>query len=142
MSDADDEVRARNVALATRMMSDFGHKMSTWFENLHPEVSVELPQGESIGLPAIARGADALALFRLAAEVLDVKFTDVRIHPMADPNKVVVEYKGIGHPKGKLYSQNYVSFQEFRAEKLFKFREYFDTHTAKEFAGELIKDAG
>ena len=140
--DGEATLRAENVALATRMMSAFGHNMRTWFENLHPDVSVELPQGESVGLPAMNKGEEALKLFRLAAEVLDVKFHDVRIHPLADPNKIVVEYKGIGRPQGRLYEQNYVSFQEFRDGKLIKFREYFDTAITKKVVADLIPAAG
>jgi len=140
MSEAEDKARAETIALANHMMSAFGHDMAIWYENLHPEISVELPQGEAVGLAAISRGEDALALFRLAAEGLDVKFADIRIHPMVDPNQLVVEYKGIGHPKGRLYQQNYVSFQEYRDGKLFKFREYFDTDVAKNVAGDILKD--
>jgi ketosteroid isomerase-like protein len=140
MSDADDKARIETVTLAARIMSLFGHDMPAFFASLHPDVSVELPQGEAVGLPAVARREEAHALFRLAAEGLDVKFTDVRIHPTVDPNKIVVEYKGLGHPKGRLYQQNYVSFQEYRDGKLFKFREYFDTDIAKNVAGDILKD--
>jgi ketosteroid isomerase-like protein len=132
------ELSADNVALASYMMSNFGHKMEVWYENLHEEVSVELPQGESIGLPGLVSGQAALDMFRLAAEVLDVKFHDIRIHPMADPNKIVVEYRGRGYPQGRLYEQDYVSFQEFRDGKLFRFREYFDTAVAKSVIGDLV----
>jgi ketosteroid isomerase-like protein len=139
---SDTELRANNLAVASRMMASFGHKMEIWYENLHPDVSVELPQGESIGLPALVSGQDAVNMFRLAAEQFDVKFHDVRIHPMADPNKIVVEYRGVGRPQGRLYEQNYVSFQEFRDGKLFKFREYFDTAIAKSVVQDLIPPAG
>jgi ketosteroid isomerase-like protein len=138
----EDEIRESNLALASRMMANFGHKMEIWYENLHPDVSVELPQGESIGLPALVRGQDAVNMFRLAAEQFDVKFHDVRIHPLADPNKIVVEYRGVGRPQGRLYEQNYVSFQEFRDGKLFKFREYFDTAIAKRVVEDLIPPSG
>jgi ketosteroid isomerase-like protein len=139
MAKSDDERRAETVALVSRMMNDFGHCMSTWLDNLHPDIAIELPQGPAVGLERITQGkAAATEMFRLASDLLDVKFTDVVIHPMADPDKVVTECIGIGYPNGRLYRQHYVTFQQFKDGKLFRYREYFDVDVAKDVVGDLL----
>jgi ketosteroid isomerase-like protein len=55
------------------------------------------------------------------------EFYDIKAQALADPSKVVVEYKGRGGTEAVPYEQKYICMQTFKDGKLIEFREYFDT---------------
>ena len=132
------QVSADNVALATRLMQAFGRDMEGWYDNLHPDLVMELPFAGTVGLPTRLEGEGAAAMFRAAAEVFDVKFHDIVVIALADPTRVVIEYKGHGEPGGRPYPQTYVCFQQYRDGKLIHYREYFDTAIVRDVLGDMI----
>jgi ketosteroid isomerase-like protein len=137
MSD-DAKLSAENVALATRLMEAFGRDMDGWYDNLHPGLVMELPFADTVGLPTRLDAEGAAGMFRTAADVFDVKFHDIVVTPLADPTKVVVEYKGYGEPGGRPYPQTYVCFQKYKDGKLIGYREYFDTAIVRDVLGDMI----
>lgn len=137
----DAKLSAANVALATRLLNDLGRNMEGWYDNLHPDLVMELPYGDSVGLPARLEGEAARGMFQTAVEVFGCKMYDINVHPMADPAKVFVEYKGMGNAQGRDYPQNYACIQEFRDGKLIGYREYFDTAVVNDVLGDIIAAA-
>jgi ketosteroid isomerase-like protein len=138
MADDGEAVRARNLATARRMMADFGHRMDGWFDLLHDDVVMEFPFGASIGMPTRIEGKAAVgATFEMAANTLGVRFHDVVIEPMLDPNRLLVQCRGEGGTPERPYRQRYVTLHEYRDGKLVLFREHFDTKIVFDTFGDL-----
>jgi ketosteroid isomerase-like protein len=130
--------RAANVALAERIMADFGRNMSDWYDNLHDDIVMEFPYGASVGMPTRIEGKPACSrLFAATCEAVQVRFHDVRVHPMQDPSRLILEYRGYSEPGGKVYDQTYICVQEYRDGKLILFREYWDAKIVDEVFGDL-----
>ncbi len=127
MSEFDKALSDRNVANAQKLMALFGHDMDAFWAMVSPDLHMELPFAGTVRLPTQLHGEDALGMFRTAAEVFDVKFNSVEVTPLADPNRVLVEYRGYGEPGGAVYDQRYVGVHEYRDDTLVFYREYFDT---------------
>ena len=51
--------REANIALATKIMSDFGRNMEGWYDNLHDDIVLEFPFGASVGMPTRIEGRAA-----------------------------------------------------------------------------------
>ena len=102
----------------------------------------ELPNGPSIGHPAVLNGKDAaerhLGWFRGAVE--GFRFHDLRMQPMADPELAVAEMRAeaIIRPTGRRYEQEYVVFLRARNGKIAFLREYFDPVRAARAMGDKI----
>jgi ketosteroid isomerase-like protein len=102
----------------------------------------ELPNGPSIGHPAVLNGKDAaeqhLSWFRGAVKGL--RFYDLRMQPMADPEIAVAEVRAEAMiiPTGRRYQQEYVLFLKTQNGKIALLREYFDPVRAARAMGETI----
>ena len=128
MADDAASVSQANVALAQSVMHRFGRDMDGWYDNLHDDVVMEFPFGPTIGLPGRVEGKEACAgLFAAVAAGVQVQFSNIVVSPMADPNRVLVEYTGYSEPNGVVYNQTYITVQEYREGKLILYREYMDT---------------
>ncbi|MCB1668186.1 MAG: PhzA/PhzB family protein [Pseudomonadales bacterium] len=138
MSQDAEALRKSNILLATKVLEDFGRNMDGWYDNLHENVIMEFPYGPSIGMPDRAEGKAACSgVFQFADQFLRVKFYDIRIQGLADPNKLIVECKGHGTPDAGDYHQQYVFLQEYRDGKLFSTKEYFNTKVVIDLLGDL-----
>ncbi|GGY90228.1 nuclear transport factor 2 family protein [Novosphingobium colocasiae] len=117
----------RTVAAAEKLMAAFGKDMDSFWPMVSPDLHMDLPFAGTVRMPTELHGKDALEMFRTAAEVFDVKFNSVVVTPLADPYRVLVEYRGYGEPQGAIYDQMYVGVHEYRDGKLVYYKEYFDT---------------
>ena len=137
MTDSNAE-RQANVALATRIMNDFGRNMDGWYDHLHDDIVMEFPFGASVGMPTRVEGkAAASALFGAVVAGVQVQFRDIVIHPMLDPGHFTVEYRGYSEPNGKVYDQTYISLLEFRDGKMSLFKEYWNAMVVDRTFGDL-----
>jgi ketosteroid isomerase-like protein len=138
MTESDMTIRAANVALAKRIMADFGRDMRNWYDNLHDDMVMEFPFGASVGMPTRIEGKTACSsLFAATCAAVQVQFHDVRVHPMQDPNYLLVEYRGYSEPGGRVYDQTYICVQEYRDGKMILFREYWNSKIVDEVFGDL-----
>lgn len=127
MAEFDKALSDRNVATAQKLMEAFGKDMATFWPMVSPDLHMELPFAATVKMPTVLEGKDAIEMFRTAAEVFDVKFNTIEVTPLADPNRVLVEYRGYGEPHGAVYDQRYVGVHEYRDDVLVYYKEYFDT---------------
>lgn len=131
-------LRDSNVALATELMERFGRDMDGWYDNLHDDIVMEFPFGPSVGMPARVEGKAACAgVFALVCQAIQVQFSNIVVSPLADPNRLIVEYTGYSEPGGKTYGQTYISVQEFRDGKMILFREYWNALVVDRTFGDL-----
>lgn len=134
----DAQVRAANIALATNLMERFSREMDGWCDHLHDDIIMEFPFGPSVGMPSRVAGKQACSqLFRSVVEGVQVQFSDIRVTPMLDPNRLLVEYAGYSEPGGKIYDQTYICVQEFRDGKIILFREYWNALVVRDTFGVL-----
>lgn len=141
MSEFDKDLSDRNVANAQNLMALFGHDMAAFWAMVSPTLRMELPFAPTVRLPGVLEGEDAHAMFRTAAETFEVRFHSVEVTPLADPNRVLVEYRGLGEPGGVVYDQRYVGVHEYRDDKLVFYREYFDTGVVIQALGAFLPPA-
>jgi ketosteroid isomerase-like protein len=141
---ADDRsLRASNVVLATELMERFGRDMDGWYDHLHDDIVMEFPFGACVGLPTRVEGKAACSgVFQTVCDAVQVQFSNIRVSPMADPNRLVVEYTGYSEPGGTIYDQTYISVQEYRDGKMILFREYWNAVVVREAFGDLSALAG
>lgn len=133
-----DALRARNVALATDLMERFSRDMDGWYDNLHDDIVLEFPFGPSVGMPERVVGKTAcVAAFENVVANIQVRFSNIRISPMADPARLVIEYTGYSTPGGVVYDQTYICLQEFRDGKMILFREYWNALVVDRAFGNL-----
>lgn len=138
MADNAETIRQANVALAKSIMERFGRDMDGWYDNLHDDIVMEFPFGPTIGLPGRVEGKEAAAgLFAAVAAGVQVQFSNIVVSPLADPNRVLVEYTGYSEPNGVVYDQTYITVQEFRDGKLIFYREYMDTTVVTKAFGDV-----
>lgn len=138
MADDAASVSQANVALAQSIMERFGRDMDGWYDNLHDDIVMEFPFGPTIGLPGRVEGKEACAgLFAAVVAGVQVQFSNIVVSPMADPNRVLVEYTGYSEPNGAVYNQTYITVQEFRDGKMILYREYMDTQVVTNAFGDV-----
>ncbi len=127
-----------NVELATELMRRFGRDMEGWYDHLHDDIVMEFPFGPSVGMPSRVEGKAACsAVFEAVVQGVQVQFDNIRVSPLADPNRLMVEYTGYSEPGGKVYDQTYISVQEYRDGKMILFREYWNALIVKDTFGDL-----
>lgn len=127
-----------NAATARKLMESFGRDMDTFWSLVDPSLHMELPYAPTLGLPGSMKGDDAVGMFKTAADTFEVQFSQIDVSPLADPARVLVEYRGYGEPGGSVYDQRYVCLQEYRDGKLVFYREYFDTEVARLSLGAFL----
>lgn len=143
MAEDDAGLRDRNVAIATELMERFGHDMDGWYDHLHDDIVMEFPFGACVGMPTRIEGrAACAAVFQAVCDAVQVQFSNIRISPMADPNRLVAEYTGYSEPGGTIYNQTYISVQEYRDGKMILFREYWNAVVVRDAFGDLSALAG
>lgn len=142
MAEYDKATSEQTVANATKLMESFGRDMDTFWSLVSPDVVMELPFAGTVGMPTELRGDDAKEMFKTASGTFDVKFSSIVVSPLADPNRVLVEYRGYGEPGGVVYDQRYVGVHEYRDGKLIFYREYFDTGIVRDSLGAFLAPAG
>ena len=124
----DQELARANCDLSFKILKDFNRNMEGWFDHFHDDLVVEFAFASSGNIPSQTVGKVAnTALFTAIVEDVRVQFYDIRAQSLADPAKVVVEYKGRGGTGKVPYEQTYICMQTFKEGKLIEFREYFDT---------------
>jgi len=137
MSDVDGQ-RAANLALARSMFEDFEPTSPAWQATLADDVVMTFPYADSIGLPPVVEGKEAaVGLFVAVSEKLSLKFHDVRLQAMADPEWVLVEVRGKGAFKGNPYNQQYITLVRFCDGRLKEYREYFDCQVVVDCFGSI-----
>lgn len=135
---ATNEIRDANIALATKLLTDFGRNMERWYDNLHDDIVMEFPFGASVGMPVRVEGkTNCSAMFATVCAAVQVQFSNIVVHPLLDPNQLIVEYKGYSEPAGKTYDQTYICIQEFRDGKLSLFKEFWNAIVVRETFGDL-----
>ncbi len=136
---ADRGTTARSSAeIARDLMQRFGRDMTGWYDHLHDDIVMEFPFGPSVGMPARVEGKAACsAVFAAVVEGVQVRFDDIRVSPLAEPDRLVVEYTGYSEPGGKVYDQTYISVQHYRDGKMILFREYWNALVVKDTFGDL-----
>ena len=135
---ATNDTRDANIALATKLLKDFGLNMEHWYDYLHDEIVMEFPFGASVGMPVRVEGkTNCSAMFATVCAAVQVKFSDIVVHPLLDPNRLIVEYKGHSNPAGKSYDQTYICIQEFRDGKLTLFKEFWNAIVVRDTFGDL-----
>ncbi len=139
MSDVESQ-RAANLALARSAFEDFEPTSPAWQAGLADDVVMTFPYADSIGLPPVVEGKEAaVGLFIGVAEKLNLKFHDVRLQSMADPEWVLVETRGKGSFKGNAYNQQYITLVQFRDGQMKQYREYFDCQVVVDCFGSIEK---
>lgn len=136
---ADTGTVARSSAeIATDLMERFGRDMEGWYDHLHDDIVMEFPFGPSVGMPSRVEGKMACsAVFAAVVEGVQVQFDNIRVSPLAEPDRFMVEYTGYSEPGGKIYDQTYLSVQQYRDGKMILFREYWNALVVKETFGDL-----
>lgn len=136
---ADTGTVARSSAeIATDLMERFGRDMEGWYDHLHDDIVMEFPFGPSVGMPSRVEGKTACsAVFAAVVEGVQVQFDNIRVSPLAEPDRFMVEYTGYSEPGGKIYDQTYLSVQQYRDGKMILFREYWNALVVKETFGDL-----
>ena len=128
----------KNMACARAAFENFTPLEPAWVANLHPDIVMEFPYGEDIGLPPRVEGKDQCAgLFQLVFTKLGLVFFDVEVSGMADPDGVLVECRGKGAFGDVIYNQTYVIRLGFRDGKVILYREYFNTKVVVDAFGHL-----
>lgn len=101
-----------------------------WQTIIADELVWELPYASSIGHPERLSGREAVVrhVTWFLGAVEKFRFSDVRVHALADGDAAIAEVKAEGLIKstGRVYRQEYVVFLRARAGKITFLREYFD----------------
>ena len=138
VSTDDNALREANIAHSRAMFSAFTPFEPGWVAGLHPDIVMEFPFGQAVGLPAQVAGKDHCAgLFQLVATKLGLTFSDIEILGMADPNMILAQYNGEGVFAGKPYRQKYITLLRFQGEQLVLYREFVDTQVVADAFGHL-----
>ena len=101
-----------------------------WQTLIADDILWELAYGPSLGHPERLSGRAEVVrhVGWFVGAVENFRFFDIRVHPFADPQAAVAEFKGEGliKPTGRMYSQDYVLFLQAAGGKIAFLREYFD----------------
>lgn len=137
-NNSEERIREDNIALALTLMESFGRNMDGWYDNLHDDIVMEFPFGHSVGMPGRVEGKEACSsVFAMVCDLVKVQFFDITVHPMLNPNQLLVEYKGHGDPEPGSYDQTYICMQEFKDGKLSGFREHWNSKVVFDLFGDL-----
>jgi len=138
MSTHETALREANVARSHAMISTFAPFDPDWVARLHPDIVMEFPFGAAVGLPAQVAGKEqCTGLFQLVAAKLGLKFSDIEILGMADPEMVLAQYSGEGAFGETPYRQKYITLLRFQDGQLVLYREFVDTQVVAEAFGHL-----
>lgn len=138
MTDQPEALRAANVARAKAIFENFAPLDADWIAALHPDVVMEFPFGADVGLPARVAGKEqCVGLFQLVAHKLGLRFSDIEVLAMADPELVLARYKGEGMFGDKPYRQDYLTLMGFKDGQLILYREHVDTVVVQKLFGHL-----
>jgi len=100
-----------------------------WMELWHDEAVFEYPFAPP-GLPQVVSGKQAIfENFKDFPDKIKLfKFTDVRMHPMRDPDTLVVEFacRGRAVATGKPYNQRYIAVVQMTGGKISRYRDYWN----------------
>ena len=101
-----------------------------WQTLIADDLVWELPYAPSIGHPARLSGREEVVGFVtwFLGAVTNVRFFDLKVYALADPDAAVAEVKaeGLIKPTGRIYRQDYVLFLRAAGGKIAFLREYFD----------------
>jgi ketosteroid isomerase-like protein len=115
-----------------------------WRTLIADDLVWELPYAPAIGHPARLLGREEVlrhvGWFLEATE--NVRFFDIRVHALADPDAAVAEFaaEALIKPTGRIYRQQYVVFLRAANGKIAQLREYFDPTRAAKALGAPILD--
>jgi ketosteroid isomerase-like protein len=107
-----------------------------WQTLIADDILWELPYAPAIGHPARLSGRDEVLrhVTWFLGAVENFRFSDLKVHVMADPEAAAGEVKAeaLIKPTGRTYHQDYVLFLRAAGGKIAFLREYFDpTRAAK-----------
>ncbi|HEU4535486.1 MAG TPA: nuclear transport factor 2 family protein [Polyangiaceae bacterium] len=101
-----------------------------WVDLFADDALVEFPYAGSLGVTGRFEGRDAVAAYftRALADFEGLTFSDVRVHPGADPGLAVAEVHGAARIKstGRRYEQDYVMVVRARGGRIVHYREYWN----------------
>lgn len=117
-----------NLTLAEKMLHALCGDRRFFWENADPDIALEFPFAASIGMPTRVAGRENVEPYIDQIDTLlpGLTFRDVRLMPLADPDTVLLEYRGAS-PAANGYEQNYITIMRFAQGKLVLYREYWDT---------------
>ncbi len=93
------------------------------------------------GFIARIEGRDALARYlKVLPDLIRIDdFFDLRISEMADPDKVVLEFRGSGEGRtGAAYDQKWISVIETRNSKIVHYADYWDPRITLAATGDAV----
>lgn len=138
MSTHETALREANIARSHAMFSNFAPSDPAWVAGLHPDITMEFPFGAAVGLPDRVVGKEQCAgLFQLVEAKLGLKFSDIELLGMADPDMVLAQYRGEGAFGDTPYRQKYITLLRFQDGQLVLYREFVDTQVVAEAFGHL-----
>lgn len=124
------------VDIVRDMLENFAPTTQAWQDQLADNIVLEFPYGAAIELDERHEGKEnAVGLFIGVSQALNLKFKDVDVKAMADPEWVVVEMRGDGHFQGRPYKQHYINLLRVVNGKLAHYREFFNTRTVNDCFG-------
>lgn len=95
------------------------------------------------GFIARIDGRDALGRYLMALpDLIRIDdFFDLRVSEMADPNKVVLEFRGSGEGRtGASYDQKWISVIETRGGKIVHYADYWDPRITLAATGDAVPE--
>jgi uncharacterized protein len=130
MSTSANSESAATVLLAERLIAAFGRDMDFFWANTHNDIVLEFPFAKSNGFNERIEGIkNVRPHFDMVIKILPGWAPlDIRVEPFADPNSVLVQYRGTCKGTHQQYNQQYCTILRFRDKKLVLFREYWDTY--------------
>jgi ketosteroid isomerase-like protein len=128
-----------NARLARQLMECFGKDMPFWWANADEGLVLDFPFARLIGMPERIEGlaASKLYLDNVVASIKGLTFRDLVVMPLADPDTVLLEYKGRCAAPNGTYDQRYITVMQFSDGRLSLFREYWDSSEVTRAFGNL-----
>jgi ketosteroid isomerase-like protein len=123
------------------MIAAFGKDMDFFWANTHDDIVLEFPYAKSNGFEERITGINKVRPhFEMVVKILPGWAPyDIRISPFADPNAVLLEYRGKCTGTYQEYNQQYVTILRFRDQKLILFKEHWDTYHYHQAWGNVEK---
>lgn len=130
-----------------RVVEDFFARLEAFdingFVNLFDENGVQIMPYSPAGFPKELRGRAAIVkqYGGLPQNFTSMKFTNRVWHETTDPEKFIVEYRGVIGVKatGKPYNNDYIGVFELRGGKIIRYVEYFNPLILQESFGEGLQ---
>jgi ketosteroid isomerase-like protein len=131
--------RARTLELAGAYQKLLAEgRLDEWIELWHPDAVLEFPFAPAGRRRTYHGRAEILDYMRSASGRIAIdSVRQIRAHPGADPQALVVELSTLGHltATGAAYNQDYVCVFEVQGGLLWRYREYWNPLVSVEAHG-------